>query len=149
MLVGISTIAFILEKCPWAFSHHKTSLRGKWVKHIGHQSKEWCSSPCQVKLPQWIFEVVCPSSLCILKCSASQIGLVEPMSCSKNKDPHYSMGVCKVSSLLRGSPPVFFFLNLACLWLSFVCYLSFYLEAFPQLCPQSRIFCLFPTLSYQ
>lgn len=77
--------------------------------------------------------MVCPSCLCILKCTASQISPMEPMSCSKTKDPHYAW-----SPASQGLPSVFFFLILTSLWLSFMCHLSSCPEAFLQFCPQIR-----------
>ena len=38
---------------------------GKWVWNIGNINL-WCSSPCQRKLLRWIFDMGCPSDLCIL-----------------------------------------------------------------------------------
>lgn len=83
--------------------------------------------------------MVCPSCLCILKCTASQISPVEPMSCSKTKDSDYAW-----SPASQGLPSVFFFVILTSLWLSFMCHLSSCPEAFPQFCPQIRILLPFP-----
>lgn len=83
--------------------------------------------------------MVCLSCLCILKCTASQISLVEPMSCSKTKDLYYAW-----SPASQGLPNVFFFIILTSLWLSFMCHLSSCPEAFPQFCPQIKILLSFP-----